>query len=186
MDWYDDSDWYDYGWNDNWTWSTGSDSTGTSALSRPQQPAASSSTAASSTSFTSVQPGTAPRPNVSALHSTVNVTDLGTGETTTHTPSRRTGTLTRPVPTGTGLLSAFVSVIAVLNSFGKPQGLPLIPETVSSPGVNTTDEYDDVLGRHQEDCISSLSPRSTGYCLIQELQHTAAHWTMHRTIHCYQ
>ena len=37
--------------------------------------------------------------------------------------------------------------------------LPLIPETVSSPGVNTTDEYDDVLGRHHEDCISSLSPK---------------------------
>ena len=32
------------GWTDNWTWSTGSDSTGTSALSQPQQPGASSST----------------------------------------------------------------------------------------------------------------------------------------------
>ena len=52
LDWYDDSDWYDYGWTDKWTWSTGSDSTGTPALSQPQQPAASSSTAASSTSFT--------------------------------------------------------------------------------------------------------------------------------------
>ena len=77
----------------------------------------------------------------------------------THSPSRRTGTVTRPVRTGTGLLSAFVSVIAVMNSFGKPQGLPLIPETVSSPVVSTTDEYDDVLGRHHEDCISSLSPK---------------------------
>ena len=48
LDWYDDSDWYDYGWTDNWTWSTGSDSTGASALSQPQQPAASSSTAAAS------------------------------------------------------------------------------------------------------------------------------------------
>ena len=61
--------------------------------------------------------------------------------------------------TGTGLLSAFVSVIAVLNSLGKPQGLPLIPETVSSPEVTTPDEYDDVLGRHHEVCISSLSPK---------------------------
>ena len=156
LDWYDDSDWYDYGWTDNWTWSTGSDSTGASALSQP----ASSSTAASSTSFTGAQSGqTAPPPNVSALHSTVNVTDSETGETMTHSPSRRTGTVTRPVRTGTGLLSAFVSVIAVMNSFGKPQGLPLIPETVSSPVVSTTDEYDDVLGRHPEDCISSLSPK---------------------------
>ncbi len=70
---------------------------------------------------------------MSAPHATVNVTDLETGETMTHTPSRRTGSLTRPLRTGTGLLSTLVSVIAVLNSFGKPQGLPLIPETVSSP-----------------------------------------------------
>ena len=136
-------DWHDYGWNDNWTWGTGSDSTGNSALSQPQQSVASSSTAVSSTGLTSVQPGTAPTPNVSALHSTVNVTDLETGD---HIPSRRTGTVTRPVPTGTGLLNTFVSV--VFNSFGRPQGLPLIPETVSSPEVTTPDEYDDVLGRH--------------------------------------
>ena len=134
--------------------------TGTPALSQPQQPAASNSTAASSTSFTGqTAAGQASPPNVSALHSTVNVTDLETGETLTHSPSRRTGTVTRPVRTGTGLLSAFVSVIAVMNSFGKPQGLPLIPETVSSPGVSTADEYDDVLGRHHDDCISSLSPK---------------------------
>ena len=98
-------------------------------------------------------------PNVSALHSTVNVTDLGTGEMLTRTPSRRAGTVTRPVPTGTGLLCAFVSVIAVMNSFGRPQALPLIPETVSPPEVATADEYDDVLGRHHENCISSLSPK---------------------------
>ncbi len=61
--------------------------------------------------------------------------------------------------TGTGLLSAFVSVIAVMNSFGRPQGFPLIPETVSSPEVATADEYDDVLGRHHENCIPSLSPK---------------------------
>ena len=134
-------DWYDYGWNDNWTWSTGSDSTGTSALSQPQQPAASSSTAASPTSFTGQTAAGQPAPNVSALHSTVNVTDLETGETRTHSPSRRTGTVTRPVRTGTGLLRAFVSVIAVMNSFGRPQGLPLIPETASSPEVTTTEEY---------------------------------------------
>ena len=46
-----------------------------------------------------------------------------------------------------------------MNSLGRPHGLPLIPETVSSPGVSTTDEYDDVLGRHHEDCISSLSSK---------------------------
>ena len=115
MDWYDDSDRYDYGWN-NWTWSTGSDAAGTPALSQPQRPAASNSTATSSNSFTGVQSGqTAPVPNVSALHSTVNVTDLETGETTTHSPSRRTGTVTRPVRTGIGLLSALVSAVAVLN-----------------------------------------------------------------------
>ena len=160
LDWYGDSKWYDFGWNDNWTWSTGSDSIDVSVLSQPQLPTASSDTAASSTSFTGVQSGqTAPPPNVSALHSTVNVTDLETGEIMTHSPSRRTGTVTRPVRTGTGLLSAFVSVIAVMNSFGKPQGLPLIPETVSSPEVTTSDEYDDVLGRHHEDCFSSLSPK---------------------------
>ena len=107
-DWYDDSDWYDYAWYDNWTWSSGSDSVGPSALSQPQQPAASSSSAASSTSLTGAQPGTAPPP-------TVNVTDLETGETLTHSPSRRTGTVTRPVRTGTGLLSAFLSVVAVIN-----------------------------------------------------------------------
>ena len=73
--------------------------------------------------------------------------------------SRRTGTVTRPVRTGTGLLSGCVSVIAAMNSFGKPQGLPLIPETVSSPGVPSFDEYDDALGRHHENCISSLSPK---------------------------
>ena len=89
----------------------------------------------------------------------MSVTDLETGKTTTHPPSRRTGSLTRPLRTGTGLLSTFVSVIAVLNSFGKPQGLPLIPETVSSPEVTTSDEYDDLLGRHHEDCFSSLSPK---------------------------
>ena len=159
LDWYDDSDWYDYGWTDNWTWSTGSDSTGTSALSQPQQPAASSSTAASSTSFTGQTAAGQQTPNVSALHSTVNVTDLETGETMAHTPSRRTGSLTRSLRTGTGLLGNIVSVIAVMNSFGRPQGLPLIPETVSSRRVNTTDEYDDVLGRHHEDCVSSLSPK---------------------------
>ena len=139
--------------------STGSDSTGTSVLSQPQQPTARSSTAASLNSFTSVQLATAPTPKVSAPRSTVSVTDLETGETTTHTPSRRTGSLTRPLRTGTGLLSTFVSVIAVLNSFGRPQGLPLIPETVSSPEVTTSDERDDVLGRHHEDCFSLLSPK---------------------------
>ena len=96
---------------------------------------------------------------MSAPCSTVSVTDLETGETTTHPPSRRTGSLTRPLRTGTGLLSTFVSVIVVLNSFGRPQGLPLIPETVSFPEVSTSDEYDDVLGRHHKDCFSSLSPK---------------------------
>ena len=128
LDWYGDSNWYDFGWNDNWTWSTGSDSTGPSVLSQPQRPTVPSSTAPSSNSFTSAQSG-------------------------------RTGTLTRPLRTGTGLLSTHVSVIAVLNSFARPQGLPLTPETVSSPDVTTSDEYDDVLGRHHEDCFSSLSPK---------------------------
>ena len=159
LDWYGDSNWYGFGWNDDWTWSTGSDSIDTSVLSQPQRPTAFDNTAEISDSFTSVQPGTAPTPKVSAPRSTVSVTDLETGETTTHPPSRRTGSLTRPLRTGTGLLSTFVSVIAVLNSFGKPQGLPLIPETVSSPEVITSDEYDDVLGRHHEDCFSSLSPK---------------------------
>ena len=159
LDWYGDSIWYDFGWNDSWTWSTGSDSIGTSGLSQPQRPTAFNSTAEISDSFTSVQFATAPAPKVSAPRSTVSVTDLETGETTTHPPSRRTGSLTRPLRTGTGLLSTFVSVIAVLNSFGRPQGLPLIPETVSSPEVTTSDEYDDVLGRHHEDCFSSLSPK---------------------------
>ena len=159
LDWYGDSIWYDFGWNDSWTWSTGSDSIGTSGLSQPQRPTVFNSTAESSNSFTSAQSGTAPTPNMSVPRSTVSVTHLETGETTTHPPSRRTGSLTRPLHTGTGLLSTFVSVIAVLNSFGKPQGLPLIPETVSSPEVTTSDEYDDVLGRHHEDCFSSLSPK---------------------------
>ena len=113
----------------------------------------------------------------------MNVTDLETGETLTHSPSRRTGTVTRPVRTGTGLLSAFLSVVAVMNSLGKPQGLPLIPETVSSPGVTATDEYDDVLGRHHEDCISSLSPKEHWILFDSG---AAAHWTMRQIIHCYQ
>ena len=159
LDWYGDSNWYDFGWNDNWTWSTGSDSIDASVLSQPQRPTASNDTAESSNSFTGVESGTAPTPNMSVPRSTVSVPDLETGETTTHPPSRRTGSLTRPLRTGTGLLSTFVSVIAVLNSFGKPQGLPLIPETVSSPGVTTSDEYDDLLGRHHDDCFSSLSPK---------------------------
>ena len=96
---------------------------------------------------------------MSALHSTVNITDLETGETLTHPPSRRTGTVTRPVRTGTGFLNAFVSVIAVMNSFGRPQALLLIPETASYRGVPATDEYDDLLGRHHENCISSLSTK---------------------------
>ena len=126
----------------------------------PQRPTASNNTAEISDSFTGVQSDqTAPVPNVSAPCSTVSATDLETGETTTHTPSRRTGSLTRPLRTGTGLLGTLVSVIAVLNSFGKPQGLPLIPETVSSPELTVSDEYDDVLGRHHEDCFSSLSPK---------------------------
>ena len=124
-----------------------------------KEPAASSSTAASSTSFTGQTAAGQTTPNVSALHSTVNVTDLETGETMSHTPSRRTGTVTRPLRTGTGLFSTFVSVVAVMISLGRPQGLPLIPETVSSPVVNTTDEYDDVLGRHHGGCVSSLSPK---------------------------
>ena len=70
---------------------------------------------------------------MSALRSTVSVTDVEIGKTTTHTPSRRAGSPTRPLHTGTGLLGTLVSVIAVLNSFGRPQGLPLIPETVSPP-----------------------------------------------------
>ena len=95
LDWYDDSDWYDYGWDDNWTWGTGNYPNGTSVLSQPQRPTASDSTAESSNSFTGVQPGqTAPVPNVSALHSTVNVSDLETVETTTDSPSRRTGAVT--------------------------------------------------------------------------------------------
>ena len=159
-DWHGDSNWYDSGWNDSWTWSTGSDSTGNSVLSHPQRPIALNSTAEISECFTSVQSDqTAPAPSVSAPCSTVSVTDLETGRTTTHTPSRRTGSLTRPLRTGTGLLSTLVSVIAVLNSFGKPQGLPLIPETVSSPEVTFSDKYDDVFGRHHENCFSSLSPK---------------------------
>ena len=33
----------------------------------------------------------------------MNVTDLETGETMAHTPSRRTGSLTRPLRAGNGL-----------------------------------------------------------------------------------
>ena len=102
--WYNDSNWHDFGWNDNWTWSTGSDSTDTSVLSQPHRPTGSNNTAEISDSFTGVQSDqTAPVPNVSAPCSTVSATDLETDETTTHTPSRRTGSLTRPLRTGAGL-----------------------------------------------------------------------------------
>ena len=106
-DWSYSSD-YDCDRNDSWTWSTGSDSSSTSVLSQPQRPIASNCTAESSNSFISAQSGTALTPNVSVPHSTVSVTDLETGETITHTPSRRTGSLTRPLHTGTGLLSTLV------------------------------------------------------------------------------
>ena len=120
-----DGDWMEWagaGQTDNRTWNTGSDSTATAALSQPQQPAASSSIASSYTSFTGQTAcQTATAPNVPVLHSIVNVTDLETGETHAHTPSRRTGTVTRPVYSGTGLLNAFMSVIVVMNSFGRPR-----------------------------------------------------------------
>ena len=166
LDWYDDSDLYDYGWNDNWTWSTGSGSTPLAL--QPQEAAASSRTAASSTGLTSVQPGLRLRQMCQRF------SHLETGETMTHTPSRRNGTETRPVVTGTGLLSAFVSVNAVMNSFGRPHGLPLIPETVSSPQFTTPDEYGDVLGRHHENCISSLSPKE--HWILFDSGATEHHW----------
>lgn len=74
----------------------------------------------------------------------------------TRTPSRRTGSLTRPLRTGTGFLRSFVSVIVVMNSCGRPQGLPRTPETV--PEVTISDEYEE-LGSHHEGGISSLSPK---------------------------
>ena len=62
----------------------------------------------------------------------MKVTDVETGETHSHVRPTPTSTgSARAVDKGRGLVGAFIATVAVLNSFGRPQGLPLIPETVS-------------------------------------------------------
>jgi len=63
----------------------------------------------------------------------VNVTDVESGETHSHIRAvpKATASRTRTVHTKPGLFGACIATLAVLNSFGRPQGLPPIPETVS-------------------------------------------------------
>ena len=58
-------------------------------------------------------------------------------------------------------LEHFVATVAVLNSFGRPQGLPLIPETVSQrldfPDLTChTETYHDVLSAYRDKCIAAV------------------------------
>ena len=145
--WTEDSEWWTDGWYDNWTWETDVAPTVPPAPS-PPQPGPSSSTAMSSSGFTEGRTASSAQntvPNVSAVHPTVKVTGVETGETHSHArPTART------VHKGPGLVGAFLAIVAVLNSFGRPQGLLLIPETVSQrldfPDLTChTETYHDAL-----------------------------------------
>ena len=161
--WTEDSDWWTDGWYDNWTWETDVAPTVPPALS-PPQPGPSSSTATSSAGFTEGRTASSTQntvPNVSAVHSTVKVTDVETGETHSHVRPIPTSTgSTRTVHKGPGLVGAFL-VTAVLNSFGRPQGLPLIPETVSQrldfpDSTCLTETYHDALSAYHDKCIAAV------------------------------
>ena len=60
-----------------------------------------------------------------------------------------------------GVGGAFLATVAVLNSCGRPQGLPLIPETVSQrldfPDLTChTETYHDALSAHHDKCIAAV------------------------------
>ena len=162
--WTDDSNWWTDGWYDNWTWETYGAPTVPPALS-PPQPGPPSTDATSSASFTDGRTATSKQstaPNVSAVHSTVRVTDIETGETQSHVRTTPVSTgSARSVHKGPGLFGAFIATVAVLNSFGRPQGLPLIPETVSQRfdfpnDACHTDAYRDALSAYHDKCIATV------------------------------
>lgn len=105
---------------------------------------------------------TAAAPNVSAVQS-VNVTDVETSETHSHVRAvpKATASRTRTVHTKPGLFGAFIATVAVLNSFGRRQGLPPIPETVSRrldfpDHYCHTDSYHDALSTYHDKCIAAV------------------------------
>ena len=162
--WTDDSNWWTDGWYDNWTWETYGAPTVPPALS-PPQPGPPSTDATSSASFTDGRTATSKQstaPNVSAVHSTVRVTDIETGETQSHVRTTPVSTgSARSVHKGPGLFGAFIATVAVLNSFSRPQGLPLIPETVSQRfdfpnDACHTDAYRDALSAYHDKCIATV------------------------------
>ena len=94
--------------------------------------------------------------------SSVKVTDVETGETHSHVRPIPTSTgSARTVHKGPGLVGAFLATVAVLNSFGRPQGLPLIPETVSQrldfpDSTCHTETYHDALSAYHDKCIAAV------------------------------
>ena len=193
--WSEDSNWWTDGWYDNWTWETYGAPTVPPALS-PPQPGPLSNDVTSSAGFTDGRTATSKQstaPNVSAVHSTVRVTDIETGETQSHVRTTPVSTgSARTAHKGPGLLGAFIATIAVLNSFGKPQGLPLIPETVSQRldfPSNTchTGDYRDALSAYHDKCIATVPVPAHEHWILFD-SGAATHCcpvTMHQTIHCY-
>ena len=67
----------------------------------------------------------------------------------------------RVVHKGPGLVGVFLATVAVLHSFGRPQGLPLMPETVSQrldfPDLTChTETYHDALSAYHDKCIAAV------------------------------
>ena len=100
--------------------------------------------------------------NVSAVHSAVKATDVETGETHSYVRPIPTSTgSARAVHKGPGLVGAFLATVAVLNSCGRPQGLPLIPETFSQrlhfPDLTChTGTFHDALSAYHDKCIAAV------------------------------
>ena len=149
---------------DNWTWETDVAPTVPPAPS-PPQPGPSSSTAMSSAGFTEGRTKSSAQStvlNVAAVHSTVRVTDVKTGEAHSHVRPIPTSTVSaRAVHKGPGLVGAFLATVAVLNSSGRPQGLPLIPETFSRrldvlDLTCHTETYHDALSTYHDKCIAAV------------------------------
>ena len=137
----------------------------------PPQPGPSSSTAMRSAHSTGGRTASSAQntvPNVSAV---VKVTDVETGETHSHVRPIPTSTgSARAVHKGPGLVGAFLATVAVLNSCGRPQGLPLIPETVSQrldfPDLTChTETYHDALSAYHDKCIAA-AVRSHGHWIL--------------------
>ena len=120
---------------------------------QPQRPAASSSTAASSTSFTGAQPGTpllGTTPGNKCVRTSFNcecncLRDRWNTDSLCY--SRRTGTVTRPV-------LSLLWWTHLVNLNGYYRFLKLFHLLELPPPILTI-----MLGRHHENCISPLSPK---------------------------